>query len=98
MSKFNDLINQSTPVLVDFYADWCGPCKTLAPILSNVASAVGTRAKIIKVDVDKNPVAAEHYGIRNIPTMVIFKNGQVKWRRSGVVSQQEIISALEQLY
>lgn len=96
MSKFTDLINQSTPVVVDFYADWCGPCKTLAPILSKVAGAVGTRAKIIKVDVDKNPVAAEHYGIRNIPTILIFKNGEVKWRKSGVVPHQELLNALGQ--
>lgn len=86
------------PVLVDFYADWCGPCRTLLPILMNVSSAVGDKAKIIKVNVDKNPLAADHYNVRGVPTMIIFKNGEIKWRRSGVVSQQELINILQQYY
>src|ERR1044071_980523 len=92
---FKELIAQPMPVLVDFYADWCGPCRTLAPILVDVANAVDGKARVIKVNVDKNPVAADHYNVRSVPTMVIFRNGEVKWRHSGVLSQSQIINALE---
>lgn len=95
MSSFNDLINQSTPVLVDFYADWCGPCRTLAPILIDVVDEVGEKARVIKVNVDKNPVAADHYNVRSVPTMIIFKGGQIRWRQSGVVAKGEIVKALK---
>lgn len=98
MSKFSEVINQSTPVLVDFYADWCGPCRTLAPILLQVADQVDGKAKIIKVNVDKNPVAADHYGVRSVPTMLIFKNGKELWRHSGVLPQHEIARVLQSFY
>jgi thioredoxin 1 len=90
MSKFNDLINSDTPVLVDFYAEWCGPCKMMPPILKSVAEQVGEKARIIKVDVDKNPQAAGKYGVRSVPTLLIFKNGQEKWRQSGVVQANDL--------
>lgn len=96
MSAFNDLIFGDVPVLVDFTAEWCGPCKTMAPILHDVASQMGEKIKIIKVDVDRNPNAAAHYGIQGVPTLILFKKGEVKWRQSGVVPAQELVGLLSQ--
>jgi thioredoxin 1 len=96
MSAFNDLLFGDVPVLVDFTAEWCGPCKTLAPILHDVASQMGEKIKIIKVDVDRNPNAAAHYGIQGVPTLILFKKGEVKWRQSGVVPAQELVGLLNQ--
>lgn len=98
MSKFSELINQPQPVLVDFYADWCGPCRTLAPILVQVASEVEGKAKIIKVNVDNNPAAAAHYNVRSVPTLLLFKNGKEVWRHSGVLPQHELIKVLGRFY
>src|SRR4051812_17124146 len=95
MDKFTDVINGSTPVLVDFFAEWCGPCKTMSPILSQVAKDLGERAKVLKVDVDKNPQAASAFNIRSVPTMIIFKNGEVKWKHSGVMPASEILTAVQ---
>jgi thioredoxin 1 len=92
------MINDSKPVLVDFYADWCGPCRTLAPILVHVAHSVDGRAKIIKVNVDKNPLAADHYKVRSVPTLLIFKNGKELWRHSGVMSQNDIVEVIGKYY
>ncbi len=91
--QFHELINSDTPVLVDFYATWCGPCKMMAPMLEELADKIGETARIIKVDVDKNPGAASKYGVRSVPTLMVFKNGEIKWRQSGVVP----ISQLEQV-
>jgi len=96
MSAFEDLINSETPVLVDFTAAWCGPCKTLAPILHDVATQIGDKAKIIKVDVDKNPGAAAHYGIQGVPTLILFKKGEMLWRQSGVMPAGQILSVINQ--
>ena len=96
MSKFNDLIKSGKPVLVDFFAEWCGPCKTMAPILSELSRELGDRAHILKVDVDKNPSAAGHYRIRGVPTLVLFRNGEIKWRQSGVVSKNELLNVISQ--
>lgn len=96
MSKFNELINDDTPVLVDFYATWCGPCKMMTPILEELAKEVKGKAKIIKVDVDKNPQAAQQYGIRGVPTMILFKKGNIKWRTSGVVQTAQLRQVIEQ--
>lgn len=95
MSKFNSLINSETPVLVDFYATWCGPCKTMSAVLEEVASEVGPNAKIIKVDVDKNPEAAQAYRIQGVPTLILFKKGKVLWRQSGVVPAHQLIQKLK---
>lgn len=95
-STFSEIINSSTPTLVDFYADWCGPCKMMKPILDELKSAVGEKAKIIKIDVDKNPQVASAYKIQGVPTLIIFKEGQIKWRQSGVVSAQNLQQLINQ--
>lgn len=96
MSKFSELINSDQPVLVDFFAEWCGPCKTMAPILKDVASQVDGKARIIKVDIDKNPAAASAYGVRSVPTLILFKNGQIKWRQPGVIEASKLVSLISQ--
>lgn len=96
MSKFNDLINSDTPVLVDFYATWCGPCKTMSPILDYVAKQVQGKAKVIKIDVDKNQQAAATYQVRGVPTLILFKNGKQIWKQSGVVPANELVNLINQ--
>ncbi len=96
MSKFNELINSETPVLVDFSAEWCGPCKMMAPILKEVSSKVGDKARIIKVDIDKNPQAAAAYNVQSVPTLIIFKKGEIKWRQSGVIQANQLAPILLQ--
>lgn len=96
MSKFSELINSDTPVLVDFFAEWCGPCKTMAPILSEVSKKVEGKAKIIKVDIDKNPQTAGKYKIMSVPTLMLFKNGEIRWKQSGVVSANQLLDVLRQ--
>lgn len=90
MQPFNELIKGHKPVVVDFYADWCGPCKTMAPILKEVKSSIQDQATIIKIDVDKAQDLAAAYGIRAIPTLLIFKDGKEQWRRSGVCAPDEL--------
>lgn len=95
MSKFNDIINSEVPTLVDFSATWCGPCKMMEPILQNLSKKVGNSARILKVDIDKNPAVANLYQIQSVPTLLLFVKGEIKWWQSGVVNEQhlaEIIS------
>lgn len=94
--SFTEIINSKKPVLVDFSAEWCGPCKMMSPILEKVKHAMGDRAVVLKVDVDKNPAAAGLYKINSVPTLLIFKNGEIKWRRSGVVPSDHLQDQLEQ--
>jgi len=95
-ANFNTIINDSIPVIVDFHALWCGPCKAQSPILKELASELGERVKVIKIDVDQNPEISGRFQIRSVPTLMIFKNGQTLWRHSGVVSKNQILGVLEQ--
>lgn len=96
IAKFKNVINSSRPVLVDFYADWCGPCKQMPPILKQVKEELREQVRIIKVDVDKNPQIATKYQIRSIPTLMIFKDGEAKWSGMGVRSASEITSLVQE--
>jgi thioredoxin 1 len=93
--NFSELIMGDKLVLVDFYATWCGPCQMMQPILQEVAAKVGGSAKIIKIDVDKNPVAASKFQIRGVPTMILFRRGKPLWRQSGVVSAHQLVQIIE---
>jgi len=95
-SNFKNIIDSSTPVLIDFYADWCGPCKALAPILKEVKGELQDEVKIIKIDVDKNQQLASQYQVRGVPTMILFKNQQQLWRQSGVVQKQDLVNIIKQ--
>lgn len=96
MSTFSELIQGNTPVLVDFTATWCGPCKMMAPILEQVAGELGNTVKIVKVDVDKNPQAAAHFQIQGVPTLILFKEGKTLWRQSGVIPAHQLTGIIEQ--
>ena len=92
--SFNDIIQGDKPVLIDFFATWCGPCKYQAPILEELASAIGDEARIIKIDVDRNQAIAAQYGVRSVPTLMIFKNGEMKWKEAGVKEKEQLIQLL----
>lgn len=94
MSNFNNIINSGKPVLVDFYAEWCQPCKMMAPVLQDVARQVGDNARILKIDVDKNPKAVALYKAQGVPTLLIFKDGAIKWRQSGVLQSSQLVELL----
>ena len=98
MEKFQDIIESEKPVLVDFFATWCGPCKMMHPILEDLHAKVGDKARIIKVDIDKNEHLASIYNVRSVPTLIIFRDGDVKWRGAGVTSALELEEKLSQFY
>ena len=95
-ASFSEIIKGETPVLVDFFADWCGPCKTLAPILKDVKSDLGAAVKVVKIDVDKNQALATKYQVRGVPTLILFKNGKQVWRQSGVVPKHALLSVIKE--
>ncbi len=96
MSTFQEIIHSNKPVLVDFAAEWCGPCKMMKPILKDLKNQLGENVTIITVDVDKNQAAANQYNIRSVPTLMIFKNGQSVWRQSGVLQASQLVSIIKQ--
>lgn len=94
MSNFDTIIRSGKPVLIDFFATWCGPCKMLSPILREVKDSLGDRVSIIKIDVDKNQQISSQYQVRGVPTMILFQNGKQLWRQSGVLTKEEIIKTI----
>ncbi|MFY9151499.1 MAG: thioredoxin [Prolixibacteraceae bacterium] len=95
-ANFNSIISDSKPVIVDFHALWCGPCKAQGPILKDLATELGDRVRVIKIDVDQNPGIAGQYQIQSVPTLIVFQNGKILWRHSGVVSKSQLLSVLNQ--
>ena len=94
--NFNQLINGDKPILIDFHAEWCGPCKTLTPIIKEVSKTMNGKIRVIKIDVDKNQAIAQKYQVRGVPTLALFKNGEIVWKESGVKTKTQIINLIEQ--
>jgi len=94
MSKFRDIINNDKPVLVDFFAEWCGPCKVMSPILKEVKKEIGDQVIILKVNVDNNQTLAQKYQIRGVPTFMLFKKGEIVWQQSGILDKQILINKI----
>jgi thioredoxin 1 len=95
-ASFAELIRSEVPTFVDFSAEWCGPCKMMAPILLELKGLVGDKAKIIKIDIDKNPGVASSYQVQSVPTLILFKNGKIMWRQSGVVTTEHLKRVIDQ--
>jgi thioredoxin 1 len=96
-TAFSELIAGDQPVLIDFFAEWCGPCKMMPPVLKDVKSKMGDQVKVVKIDIDKNQALAGRYQVQSVPTLMIFKNGEIVWRQSGVRPAHEIVKKLTEL-
>ena len=96
MESFNDIVKSNTPTLVDFFATWCGPCKAMAPVLDQLKQDMGTKVRILKIDVDRNPEVAAKFQVRGVPTFVLYKGGEIKWRQSGGVGLHQLKTLVEQ--
>jgi thioredoxin 1 len=97
MSKFNDLINGSIPVLIDFHADWCAPCHSMAPILKEIKNDFGDKLKVIKIDIEKNPLVAEKFNVKGVPTFIVYKKGNLVWRQAGVINKSDFSNQLNSI-
>ena len=93
--NFNKLINGEKPVLIDFHALWCGPCKMLAPVIKEVAQDLSGKVRVVKIDIDKNQALAQRYQVKGVPTLALFKDGEIVWRESGVRTKHQIVSSVE---
>ena len=97
MSSFQDLIKGEKPILVDFYADWCAPCKAMNPILKSVKSKMGDQIKILKINIDKNQAVANKFNVKGIPTFILFQSNEIKWRKSGLLEENNLLEELKKI-
>lgn len=95
METFNDIIKGDKPVLVDFFATWCGPCKVMSPTIESLGHELAGDARVLKIDVDKNPALSDQYRIQSVPTLIIFKKGEIVWRTSGVVDKSALLQQIK---
>jgi len=95
MGKFSEIVKSDIPTLVDFYADWCGPCKTMAPVLEQLKHEMGDQVRILKIDIDKSEKVADQFKIRSVPTFLLFKNGEIQWRQSGAIDINTLKSRIK---